>query len=71
MKAYYLTSLKTDDPSPRGLIHQYDHGNSTVCGKELDGSWYIVTDRSKLQVNCKKCLKKRRVRKKGETHGQS
>lgn len=64
MAAFYTVSLSND--IPKGLIHIYESGNHTLCGKLMNKRWYISDEN--IPITCKKCKKIRRGKEKSTTH---
>ncbi len=54
----YTVSKCKSDNTLYGTIHGSHHGVKTVCGKELDHTWYIVNNTFDGEITCKECLNK-------------
>jgi hypothetical protein len=57
MTTLYTVRLCKKDGTFYGAIHGSEDGDRTICGKELDERWCILTNNYDGEVTCKKCLK--------------
>jgi len=59
---YTIQKITATTDKHYGAIHGSYHGEETVCGKELNSNWYIISNdfSRNSTITCKKCLQKLR-----------
>lgn len=57
MKPQYTIQRITKKDRLFGPVHGTEKVIVTLCGREIDYSWYVLTTDCDGDVTCKKCLK--------------
>jgi hypothetical protein len=54
---WYTKSLTDEQPS--GLVHIYQHGDLTLCGKFMDGNgrWFVSGELEPGKATCRECIR--------------
>ena len=58
MKTEYTVQRITKADKFFGPVHGLNKGSKTLCGRQIDENWYILTVNYDGEVTCKKCLEK-------------
>jgi hypothetical protein len=53
----YTVSRCRKDNTLYGKVHGSDDSTTTLCGLDIDSSWWVITNNGFGEITCKKCLK--------------
>lgn len=58
MKTFRYTTSKINVYNEKliGSVHYSETGDVTICGKDIDTKWWILSNNFDGKATCKKCL---------------